>query len=144
MTAVSAFHLLIICRLTKNTIFVVIIIVNVMFGFGGVFNRKARQFDYRPRYYDPEQERREQRRRELLGADYQDRYKTEEERKADYVPGRYIRDNIKTRRGIGTSSRNNSSFGIRIVLIIVLICLAAWWIMRTDFFTEFLTKWLGA
>ena len=115
-----------------------------MFGFNGVFGRKPRQFDYKPRYFDPEQERREQRKREVLGADYQDKYMTEEERKAGYVPGRYIRDNIKVRRGIGTSSRSNSSAGLRVVVIVILLGLAAWGILKTDFFTDFLTKWLGA
>ena len=115
-----------------------------MFGFSGVFNRKPRQFDYRPRYFDPEQERREQRKRELLGVDYKEKHMTEEERKAAYVPGKYLRDNIKVRRGIGTSARNNSSAGLRVVVIVILLGFAAWWVMRTDFFTNFLTKWLGA
>lgn len=115
-----------------------------MFGFREVFNRKPRQFDYRPRYFDPEQEQREQRKREVLGADYKDKYKTEEERKADYVPGRYIRDNIKVRRGIGTSARNNSSAGLRIILIVIMLGLSIWWVLKTDFFTGFFAKWLGA
>lgn len=114
-----------------------------MFGFRGVFNRKPRQFDYKPRYYDQEQERREQRKRELLGADYQEKYKTEEQRKADYVPGRYLRDSIKVRRGIGSSAKDNSSMGLRIVVIIIALALAAWWLLRTDFIANFFVKWLG-
>ena len=31
--------------------------------FGGHYNRKPRQFEYRPLYYDPEKEERERRRR---------------------------------------------------------------------------------
>ena len=36
--------------------------------------RKPRQFEYKPRYFDPEQEAREARKREVLGADYQKAY----------------------------------------------------------------------
>ena len=36
--------------------------------------RKPRQFEYKPRHFDPEQEAREARKREVLGADYQKAY----------------------------------------------------------------------
>ncbi|MEG1607152.1 MAG: hypothetical protein RR931_06140 [Mucinivorans sp.] len=38
------------------------------FSFGGT--RKPRQFEYKPRYWDPEKEAREERRRQILGEDY--------------------------------------------------------------------------
>ena len=47
------------------------------------YTPKPRQFDYRPRYYDPEKEAREKRREELLGA----RPATE----GEYVPGDMLR-----------------------------------------------------
>ena len=114
-----------------------------MFGFRGVFNRKPRQFEYRPRYYDPEKERREQRRKELLGADYEDRYKSEDEKKAGYVPGKYVRDSMIVRRGIGTSAKNNSSTAMRLVIMLILFGLAIWWIFGTDSINDFFVKWLG-
>ena len=45
--------------------------------------RHANAFRYTPRYYDPEKERREQRRRELYGTSSQD--------DGEYTPGQYIR-----------------------------------------------------
>lgn len=53
-----------------------------MLGFKG-FGRKPRQFEYKPRYWDPEAEEREARRRMLLGDDYAE---------GEYRPGMYIRE----------------------------------------------------
>ncbi len=53
-----------------------------MLGFSG-FGRKARQFEYKPRYWDPEAEEREARRRRILGEDYAE---------GEYRPGMYIRE----------------------------------------------------
>lgn len=53
-----------------------------MFGFTG-FGRKPRQFEYKPRHWDPEAEEREERRRILLGAEYGE---------GVYKPGMYIRE----------------------------------------------------
>ncbi len=64
--------------------------------------RQPRQFDYRPRYYDPEAEEREQKKKAILGEDYRDRYKKPGEgtsQEKDYVPGQYARD-LHLRRGI--------------------------------------------
>lgn len=51
----------------------------------GWFNpgRKPRQFEYKPRHYDPEAEEREARRRMILGEDYAE---------GEYRPGMYIRE----------------------------------------------------
>ena len=53
-----------------------------MLGFKG-FGRKPRQFEYKPRYWDPEAEEREARRRMLLGEEYAE---------GEYKPGMYIRE----------------------------------------------------
>ena len=53
-----------------------------MAGFIG-FGRKPRQFEYKPRYWDPEAEERETRRRMNLGDDYAE---------GEYRPGMYIRE----------------------------------------------------
>lgn len=117
--------------------------VSIMFGFRGVFNRKPRQFEYRPRYYDPEQERREQRKKELLGADYRERYKSDEERQANYVPGKYVRESMIVRRGIGSSAKIGSAARMRLVIVLILLGLAVWWLFGTDSITNFFAKWLG-
>lgn len=46
------------------------------------YKAKPRQFNYNPRYYDPEKERREQRREELLGKRIEE---------GEYQPGDIIR-----------------------------------------------------
>ena len=113
-----------------------------MFGFREIFNRKPRQFDYRPRYYDLETERREQRKKELLGVDYREKHMTPEERAKNYVPGKYLRNNIKMRRGIGNSRRNSSSTVIRLVLVLFFCGLLIWWVLTSDFFNNLFEKWL--
>ena len=58
--------------------------------------KHANKFRYIPRYYDPEKERREQRRRELYGTSSQDN--------GEYVPGQYIR----TQREACSAARGDS------------------------------------
>lgn len=53
--------------------------------------KHANKFRYIPRYYDPEKERREQRRRELHGT-------SSEQDGAGYQPGQYIRTQREARR----------------------------------------------
>ena len=53
-----------------------------MLGFSP-FKKHANKFNYIPRYYDPEEERRAQRRAELLG-------ESPEHAKHEYVPGQYV------------------------------------------------------
>lgn len=117
-----------------------------MFGFRGVFGRKPRQFDYKPRYYDAEKEAREQRKREVLGPDYAERYKSDAE-KAEaaerYVPGAYIRKDMMERRGISRSNRNNTVFIRRLVIMLVILGIAIWWLLTTDAIENFFSKWLA-
>ena len=54
-----------------------------MLGFSP-FKKHANKFNYIPRYYDPEEERRAQRRAELRG-------ERPEDAGREYVPGQYVR-----------------------------------------------------
>ena len=66
-----------------------------------------------------------------------------EERMKEYVPGKYVRESMIVRRGIGTSAKNNSSTVMRLVIMFVLIGLLIWWVLGTDFFNDFFEKWLA-
>jgi hypothetical protein len=117
-----------------------------MFGFNGVFGAKPRRFDYRPRYYDLEQEAREQRKREVLGENYADKYKTEEELAAEkktYKPGVYIRNSAMERRGIQRSPRSNSGRSARMVVIFIVLVALGVWLMSQNGIDEFFTRWLA-
>lgn len=99
-----------------------------MLGFKGVFARKPRQFDYKPRYYDPEKEARDQRRRELgidpLG---------EADAKEDYVPGKYIKRDMYARRGLGQSGgyrHKSTKIFLRLAIMLAIFILAVWWVMN--------------
>lgn len=52
-------------------------------GFFSPYKRHANQFSYKPRFYDPDKEAREQRRAELRGERSDDT--------SEYTPGKYIR-----------------------------------------------------
>lgn len=52
-------------------------------GFFSPYKRHANQFSYKPRFYDPDKEAREQRRAELRGERSDD--------SSEYTPGKYIR-----------------------------------------------------
>ena len=71
--------------------------------------RKPRGFNYRPRYYDPDAEAREERKKIVLG----ERYRSPEQRVKDaakaagedvseenYVPGSIVREHVAARRNI--------------------------------------------
>ena len=116
-----------------------------MIGLGRVWGRKPRQFDYKPRYFDPEKERREIRKKQMFGVDHDERHLCDEERRAAYVPGKYLHSSIKTRRGIGsTKVQNKRKSGLALMLVLVVIGLATWWIVTTDIIRIFLERWLGA
>lgn len=86
--------------------------------------RKPRQFSYKPRHFDPEKEAREQRRKELCGAD------AEQVDNAPYVPGQYIKNDMYARRGIGRAGRTATSPNkIRLAAVAVGLLLLAWWLM---------------
>lgn len=67
--------------------------------------KRANSFNYIPRYYDPEKERREQRRRELRGESAEDAGK-------EYQPGQYLRTVREARNVRREEQRRNSGSGI--------------------------------
>ena len=96
-----------------------------MIKFTAFRTQKPRQFTYIPRHYDPEKERREERRRELLGE------RDEPLPEGEYKPGQYLLRSIAVRRGTdrSLSKRHNPSRPLRIVIVIVLLFLALWWVL---------------
>ncbi len=68
------------------------------------YKRKANEFKYTPRYFDPEKEQRDQRRRELCGESSEDSGK-------EYEVGQYIRTRreARTARRAQQSERRNTS-----------------------------------
>lgn len=80
------------------------------------YRKQARQFEYKPRYYDPEKEAREKRRDELLGARPTD---------GEYVPGSIIRAQTSARREgtIEDRRRKQKSTNLKLVVLLGLIVL---------------------
>ena len=103
-----------------------------MIGFTAFKTRKPREFDYRPRFYDPEQEAREERKKELraekelLSEDH-----GEVHHDSDYVPGQYI-GQLRMRRGIIADRRNQKvnkrAASVRMFIIVIFLLLLAWYI----------------
>lgn len=92
----------------------------------GVFRRKPREFEYKPRYYDPEKEAREERRREILG----ERETPKDDAGGEnYHPGQYIRKNMYARRGIGVKPKGKMSSAVvrrAIFALIILFAILVW------------------
>jgi hypothetical protein len=78
--------------------------------------KHANKFRYIPRYYDPEKERREQRRRELHGT-------SSELDNAEYQPGQYIRTQRDARRAAkqGNEGKQKMPSTILLMLLAVLV-----------------------
>lgn len=78
------------------------------------FKRHANKFNYRPRYYDPEKEAREQRRAELLG---------QRSDEGEYVPGKYIRMQREARseRRSAVTSRSRGKLWLMVLAAAVLV-----------------------
>lgn len=79
--------------------------------------KRANQFNYIPRYYDPEKDRREQRRRELRGQSADDT--------TPYTPGKYIRTVREARAERKAQQKADSGtprylmiFGVAIIIIV--------------------------
>jgi hypothetical protein len=93
--------------------------------------KHANKFRYVPRYYDPEKERREQRRRELHGTS------SEMDGKA-YEPGQYIRTQRDARR-LAQAERPNhrkGSFMLWVVLAALLLALFSLYPRIVEMFTK--------
>lgn len=82
---------------------------------------KPRQFDYRPRYYDPEKEARDKRREEILGKRAPD---------GEYVPGEMLR-NRQMKRMIaadeGRHTKRKKGSTLMLIILLVLLGLAVVW-----------------
>ena len=94
------------------------------------FRQKPREFNYRPRYFDPEKEAREERKRELLGDDAVDGSHDDSK---EYRPGQYIRSR-GMRRGTmyekhKGKTRNQWSASVRIIAIVALLAFLIWFIL---------------
>lgn len=80
--------------------------------------KRPNQFRYKPRYFDPEKEAREQRRRELCG-------QSNETDEMEYTPGLYLRtqrdarnDGAPRRQKIGASRSLVVTIGVMAVVVI--------------------------
>ncbi len=92
-------------------------------GLFSPYKRHANRFNYIPRFYDPDKERREQRRAELRG----ERSDKEQE---EYTPGQYIRTQREARaarRADEGDQRNRSVWkmvlGAALMLLLIVILL---------------------
>ncbi|MDE6483006.1 MAG: hypothetical protein K2L01_04525 [Rikenellaceae bacterium] len=103
-----------------------------MLGFSP-FGRKPRQFNYIPRYWDPEKEERE------------NRLDSEKGEQKPYVPGSHIRDSRLNRLcGRGEKKKKGSSpLMTRALIALLLLALLGWIIFKSpvvDLFVIGLTK----
>lgn len=81
------------------------------------FKKHANKFSYTPRYYDPEKERRAQRRAELRG----ERHEGVE---GDYEPGQYIRTAYTARaarREAERALRSKKRYGLLLVGVVLIL-----------------------
>jgi hypothetical protein len=97
------------------------------FNFGFFGDQEHRVFNYKPRYYDPEEEKR----REMFGDVDGTNEKAKE--KGEYVPGQHLRGafrdgNYKRTRGVAGRARN-------IIGIITLLLIAVVLIYITKFYS---------
>ena len=81
--------------------------------------KHANKFRYIPRYYDPEKERREQRRRELHGT-------SSEQEGQEYQPGQYIRTQRDARRAAQSNEKGGRKapsmmFMMLLAVLIILV-----------------------
>ena len=82
--------------------------------------KHANKFRYIPRYYDPEKERREQRRRELYGTSSQD--------DGEYTPGQYIRTQRDARRAsrVDSGKRGGKMPSMMLLMLLAILLLGAY------------------
>lgn len=78
------------------------------------------KFNYIPRYYDPEKERREQRRRELRGT-------SSESDNAEYQPGQYIRTLRDARRAAQSANEGKQKMpSMTILMLLAMLVIVAY------------------
>lgn len=79
------------------------------------YKRHANPFTYVPRFFDPEKERREQRRRELTGC-------TSEDTEENYTPGKYIRSVREAREEKGVRKGGTPKMMILAAVVLLAMC----------------------
>ncbi|MDR2883255.1 MAG: hypothetical protein LBU98_05720 [Alistipes sp.] len=102
--------------------------------------RKPRGFNYKPRYYDPAAEEREERKKIVLG----EKYRSPAQRARDaaeaagesvpaeeYVPGSYLREHVAARRGLHAADtmrkRRRKTLSVPVLAaMLALIVLIVW------------------
>lgn len=99
-----------------------------MFGLH-TFWRKPRKFTYRPLYFDPEQEARDERRRQLLGDEAADEFAAESAAK-EAAPGSYIRGRMTARRNLSTTDREKRTRAMqrRVIFLVLLVGIGLYFI----------------
>ena len=84
--------------------------------------RKPRQFEYKPRFYDPDKEELENRKREVLGHDYKKKYDDPDSRS----------EGIHLRRGIVADRQKKehkmTSSITRLIIALMLLVLFTLWL----------------
>ena len=105
--------------------------------------RKPRGFNYTPRYYNPEAEAREERKKIVLGEKYRSpAQRARDEAKAaggytgeeEYVPGAFLREHIAARRGSARAAdvmrkRRKVTRSVPVLIgMLVLIALIVWFL----------------
>lgn len=90
-------------------------------GFFSPYKRHANQFSYKPRYYDPDKEAREQRRAELRGERSDDT--------GEYTPGKYIRAQREAREAKRTQKDKRKGGGMLRFITMSLLALLLFFIV---------------
>lgn len=73
--------------------------------------KHANKFRYIPRYYDPEKERRDQRRKELCGTSMHD--------EGEYTPGQYIRTQREAREAAKSSNEGERKMPSMLFMLLI-------------------------
>lgn len=81
------------------------------------FRRKPRNFEYKPLHYNPQEEARNERKKEILGDDAE-QHKDEQ---GEYIPGAILRSSMRSRRGYDHASRAKRDRNIRRAVIALII-----------------------
>lgn len=108
--------------------------------FGAFKVRKPRGYDYKPRYYNPEQEAREERKREVLARNMAEKGLSCEESEGaghseggrkEYQPGQYIGE-MRMRRGISSARKfeRRKMNLTRVIIFVVLMLIAVWYLLK--------------
>ena len=103
--------------------------------FGSGFRRKARQYSYKPLYFDPEKEERDARRK----------LSSSEKDEKPYVPGMFIRS-VRSQRILGIEPKDKvidkektRMIIIRLVIFFVILVLLGYGLMSSNFIEMFLS-----